>query len=200
MSKPINITEYQVILNLIVYMVVMIDISIILMKFRENNLIEPKHLSIYPLSKRQKFIFHFFLILTDYKSFVYLAAVLSSASIFIAQSLYVEAILSSFIWFLFLTILVVWVLVIFQIGGQYLIKYSKYAHLFIFFIFISAYLGMSLFDKMELINNIPLLSNVGGAIFGLLIHDLNYFVGNIVFLFGGLFLGILCYRILPSKY
>src|SRR5690625_7903014 len=75
----------------VVYFVVFFDIIAIIARFTNRAFIEPYQLDIFPISKWRKFLFHFTILLLDYKSLIYLSAVVFFIIMFINDSLYAVA-------------------------------------------------------------------------------------------------------------
>lgn len=192
-------TEYQFLFNLIAYMILMLDIGVVLMKFTETTVVEPKHLKVYPLSRWQKFKFHVALLLVDYKTFIYVTAIAITVFFLLIRSLYLEALFSIIIWLLLLASLISWTMVVYQLFGHFLHKYRNNAPLVVFF-FAFFLLGTNLLGILELVNKVPLASYAGNALYGLMITDLYLIWNNVGFLLGSLFLGLLVYGFSPSNY
>src|SRR5690625_6967719 len=65
----------------VVYFVVFFDIIAIIARFTNRAFIEPYQLDIFPISKWRKFLFHFTILLLDYKSLIYLSAKIGRAHV-----------------------------------------------------------------------------------------------------------------------
>lgn len=147
------------------YFVVFFDIVAIIARLTNRAFIEPYQLDFFPISKWKKFLFHFAILLLDYKSMIYLSSIVCFTFLFIQHSLYVEAVLSIALWFLLLSTILTWVAVLYSLFGKYLDKMGnniQYVGLF----FIVIIMGMEEFID-DFILKIPVLKQTGTALYGL---------------------------------
>lgn len=168
----------------VVYYVAFIDMIAIIVRLQKRAFIEPYQLSIFPISKWKRFLFHCAILLLDYKSLIYLSSMGCFIFLFVQHSLYAGAVLSMVVWFLLLIIVLTWTAAFYSLFGKYLDKMGDRIHyIAIFFIVILG--GME-----ELIDNfifkIPVLKQAGAAFYGLWINNPQIVWENLSILLGSL--------------
>lgn len=168
----------------IVYFVAMFDFLALILRVQSRSLIEPRHLLPFPFSKWKRFQFHFLLFFLDHKSIIYISAMLSSLAVFLVYGSYVEVISSVLIWSIMLTTILTWTTVIYILFGKYLDRFKnkvQYIGLFIVAIYlIIGEIGNEIFEK------IPVIKQVGNALYGLWISSPDVVWNNLLLLLGSL--------------
>jgi len=191
-------SQYDIFFDLLTYLVVVFDFGITFMKFSEKAIIEPKHLNIYPLSKWQRFIFDFILLLTDYKSFLYFSALIISILFVLRKNSFLCVLITFFVWLLLLTNVITWTVVGFRLGERFIFRNQEHTQLISSFLFVFPLLVMNLLD-VNLVKYIPLTSYVANSIYGLFILDYTLIINNIILLIAILGLGISVYAFITTN-
>jgi len=112
----------------VVYSVFIFDMIAIIVRLQKRAYVEPYKLNIFPISKWKKFLFHFAILLLDYKSLIYLSSMGCFVFLFIQHSLYAGAFLSMIVWFLLLSTILTWTAVLYSLFGKYLDKMGNNIH------------------------------------------------------------------------
>lgn len=185
--------DYRDVFNLLAMFVVAFDLGAIVFRFRTRALIEPHQVQLFPLNKWQKLTYHIILFLTDFKSFLYVSAIIGTILIFAVKGLFLASFLSIFIWLLLLLSVFCSIMVVYQVFGNYLTKYRHKLDL-INLVIMGIILLPSLVGNMQFVSKIPLIGFAGMALFGLLTGN-GYLYGiNLLYLFISLGLALIAYR------
>lgn len=166
------------------YFVVFFDIIAIISRLTNRAFIEPYQLDVFPISNWKKFLFHFAILLLDYKSLIYLSSTACFLFLFMQHSRYTEAVLSIVFWFLLLINVLSWTALLYSLFGKYLEKMGnniQYAGLF----FIVIITGMQDFID-DIIYKIPVLKQTGTALYGLWSNNPQIVWENLLILLGSL--------------
>jgi|GEM_PF-5737817 len=193
-----NNAEFQFSINFIVFMVVLFDISAIILRFYNHLTIEPKHLALLPISKWEKFQIHFALYLTDYKSIIYVSAIILFVIYFLTHSLYLSAFISVLLWIILYATLLSWTILLYFSMGPQLDKHRNKLQIINFF-FIMVLFCVNIFGDY-IITKFPVTSYTGNALYGLTIIDLHMVWINGLLLICGMFLPLLLILILRFRY
>ncbi|NBC03970.1 MAG: hypothetical protein GVY20_09735 [Bacteroidetes bacterium] len=168
----------------VVYSVFLFDMIAIIVRLQKRAYIEPYQLNIFPISKWKKFLFHFVIVLLDYKSLIYLSSMVCFIFFFIQHSLYTGAVLSMIVWFLLLGTILTWTAVLYSLFGKYLDRMSNnIQYIGLFFIVILT--GMQEFID-DFILKIPVLKHAGTALYGLWTNNPQIVWENLSILLGSL--------------
>lgn len=187
---PINeIEQLQVLFNLTIYMIFFLDMGFVLKKFGEGAVIEPYHLSVYPLSQWQKFKFQCFLLIIDFKSTIYISSVIFFAAFFVIKSMFFNALYSVVVIFFFYITVLNWLMVVYYFAGK-ILRTNRNNISFLILGLAFFLLGIQSLGGLELINKVPLISNTGNTLFGLFINDWDMVLNNMGILMSILFIGI----------
>lgn len=179
----VNSTELNSFIG-VVYTVFLFDMIAIIVRFQKRAYVEPYQLNIFPISKWKKFLFHFAIMLLDYKSLIYLSTMVCFIFLFIQHSLFTGAFLSMIVWFLLLSTILTWTAVLYSLFGKYLDKMGNNIH-YIGLFFIVIIMGMEeLID--DFILKIPVLKQTGTALYGLWTNNPQIVWENLSILLGSL--------------
>ncbi|NGP89626.1 hypothetical protein [Fodinibius halophilus] len=149
----------------VAYFVAVFDIIAIIARITNRAFIEPYQLAIFPISKWKKTLFHFAILLLDYKSLIYLSSMVCFVVLFVQQSLYTGAFLSVIVWFLLLSIILAWTALFYSLFGKYLDKMgNNIQYIAVFFIVVLT--GMEEFID-DFMVKIPVLKQAGATLYGL---------------------------------
>ena len=166
------------------YVVAFFDIIAIIIRLTNRAFIKPYQLDIFPISKWKKFLFHFAILLLDYKSLIYLSSAVCFIVLFAQHSLYAGAVLSMILWFLLLSTILTWTAVLYSLFGKYLDKMGNNIHYIgIFFIVIITVMEGFIDDFMF---KIPVLKQTGTALYGLWTNNPQVVWKNLSILSGSL--------------
>lgn len=198
--KPDDIKSYRTLFSLVLFITIMFDIAMTLLKYSNKSIIELKHFKVYPLSKWEKFKFYSLLILTDYKSCLYLTGIVIFAVFFLERTL-ITAVFCSIILFilLFLTILI-WTITAYHLFGRFFEKHRKNVGAVIMLLFSFFITGLTLLNMLELINSMPIIGYASNALYGFMITDLYLALNSVGLLLVSLFAGLFVYAISPANY
>lgn len=168
----------------IVYAVFLFDMIAIIMRLQKRAYVEPYQLTAFPISKWKKFLFHFAILLLDYKSLIYLSAIVCFGFLFVQHSLYAGAVLSLIVWFFLLCTILSWTAVLYSLFGKYLDKMGhNIQYLGLFFIVILTGMGEFIDD---FIVKIPVLKQSGTILYGVWANHPKIVLENLLILSGSL--------------
>ncbi len=168
----------------VVYSVFLFDVIAIIARLQKRAYVEPYQLNVFPISRWEKFLFHFTTLLLDYKSLIYLSSMACFVFLFVQHSLFTGAVLSLIVWFLLLSTILSWAALLYSLFGKYLDKMGNNIQYMIIF-FIAILIGMNEFiDDFYL--KIPVLKETGTALYGLWTEDPQLVWENLPVLLGSL--------------
>lgn len=198
--KPHNTEDFRTSFSLLIFITIMYDIAMTLLKLSSKSFIEIKHLSVYPLSKWEKFKFYFIVILTDYKIFIYLILIFIFITFFLHRTLILAAFGSIILFMLLLITITIWIITAYYLFGKYFEKYRKNVGALIIFLFSGFFAGLILLNMLELINYVPIIGYVSNVLYGFMANDFYLVLNNTLLLLSCLLVGLFVYRFSPSNY
>jgi len=198
--KPHSIEDFRTSFSLLIFITIMYDIAMTLLRFSNKSFIEIKHLAIYPLSDWEKFKFYFILILTDYKLLIYLTVIVIFTIFFLQRTLILAVFGSIILFMLLLITITIWVITSYHLFGKYFEKYRKNVGALIMFLFSVFFAVLTLLNMLELINNAPVIGYVSNVLYGFMANDSYLVLNNTLLLLFSLLAGLLVYRFSPSNY
>lgn len=170
-------------IDLLAYMVVIFDLGMIAKRFTSNALIEPAHLAIYPLTKGQKVQFQAALLLSDYKTGLYVVGIILFSIYFAIHASYSALFAGIFIWILLLTVVLSWSLVGYHLAGRHLAAQKSRLQWVIFLLYGFLVFGID-FLGQNIMTKIPVSGYAGNALFGLITYNLPVTGINVLLLAG----------------
>ncbi len=167
--------EYRRSFSVLVYAIASFDLIAITTKYVRRIMIEPIHILVYPLSNWQKYKFHLILLMSDYKSLLY---IVPSALFFIYYYINISIIAALFsivLWFFVFIGVQSSFIALYLLADNLLNKYRNYAFYIGFTPLIV--LQIMIYSESNSILYIPMISSTGNALYGLMVLD-----GSIVFI------------------
>jgi len=180
----------------VVYSVFLFDMIAIIVRLQKRAYVEPYQLNIFPISKWKKFLFHFAILLLDYKSLIYLSSMVCFVALFVQHSLYTGAFLSVIVWFLLLSTILAWTALFYSLFGKYLDKMGNNIH-YIGLFFIVIITGMEEFID-DFMFKIPILKQVGAALYGFWTENPQLVWENFTILLGNLGLPLILLAVISK--
>jgi len=190
---PKNKSNLLLTFKYISFFVVFFDTIAIILRIQNRSFITPHHLAIFPLSKWDKFKYHMVLYLLDYKSLIYLSVSICYAIFFLSNRLYLSAVLNFIIWFLLLSIILAWVILLFNLLWRYLVKLKTKTQM-IGLLYIIIIMGIESFGDNAL-TKVPITSNIGNIFYGLLFKNTGLILTNLIIAIFGLILPLFLFSI-----
>lgn len=96
-----------------------VDVGLILLRFSYYSMIDPGHLQLFPISKRQTALYYLVSLLIDHKAFVYLATILACAVLLFRLQMYEGIFLWSLVLIVCYIITSVWIVALYFLTINY---------------------------------------------------------------------------------
>lgn len=162
-----------------------VDVLFTLLRFQTRTLIEPFHLSIFPIGYLQKLKFNLMIALVDHKSLLYLMIAFLFAVFFLKELSPLKALLGVVLILAFLLTMIVWFHITYSLCGDFF-RRTKSNVLIIFHFGIFFFNVVLITKRLDIFGSLPLISHAGKALYALKTGDLQGALTNSLFL--GLFL------------
>lgn len=188
-----NRDDLRVGLGLITYAVLVADILITSIRFQNQALVEPKHIIHFPICNEKKLDYQLLLLLSDLKSFLYISTLLIVFIYFIKQAAFIEAIISIFVWLLFLLTICMWTLILITLANK-IIGNRRDNIIVIYFILLYSLMSINIFHKYDLFYYMPISGYSSNCLFGLASGDHLLLISNLILLVLLFFFGKLCFK------
>lgn len=177
-----------------------VDVLFTLLRFQTRTLIEPFHLSIFPIGYLQKLKFNLMIALVDHKSLLYLMIALLFAVFFLKELSPLKALIGVVLILAFLLTMIVWFHITYRLCGDFF-RRTKSNVLIIFYSGIIFFNVVLITKRLDIFGSLPLISHAGNALYALKTGNIQGALTNSLFL--GLFLvsGIIVLAFLaPRRY
>jgi len=175
--------------SLLAALLIIFDILALLLRINNRTFIEPIHLNIYPISKWQKFKFHFLLLLLDHKTALYIITFLSVSLIYFQNNVLYGFVLTVWFWLLLLLVMITWTIVVYNAAGQLILKHRKNISNLVLLLLVMPIL-LSQFFEISALTKIPLVGNMGWGLYGILVNNMSMVFKNILYLSGFVAIGL----------
>lgn len=183
-----SIEEMRLFLDIILFFVFIMDVLLFSIRSQSKTAIELYHITYYPISKFQKVLFQFFVLITDIRVIIFIGSYLIFIIFFILRNRVFDILICSLFWFLFVASIIAWYLVIQKASSSlskiFRQRLSNYTYLLIFLSsFMITLKGEAFFFY------IPVTSYIGNGIFALIFHDLWQVSLNLIYLIVSFIIG-----------
>ena len=189
--------DFQKSLKFLAFFVAMFDVIAIIIRIQSRSFIEPCQLTLFPISKWKKLLFHIALFVLDYKSLIYLAMIVCFAFFYAKHGMYVAAIISIPVWLMLLLTILAWTMVFYGFLGKYLDKMGNKIQ-FIGLFFMAIIIAINLLGD-NVFTKIPITSYAGNILYGLWIDSSVLIWTNLLLLLAGFLFPLALFGLLRSN-
>jgi hypothetical protein len=165
-----------------VLVILIMDFICTALRFQSKSFLEPVHLSVFPVSRWQKLILRFIMMISDMKIAICLSGCLVLVLFFIADHNPLAALISVVFWIIFVLTLTALYLMFHTMLGQVLVRYRQHLiGLSLVALAVSNFVVMS--KQYYWFSVIPFTGFVGKGLYALMTNDVPQMVFNLMLLF-----------------